>query len=112
MINPFQILKEEGELNERACKAITDTYGKRGVEALAAVKDKRVKKYKDYFVVVGNNDEYCVDEDYCSCRAGMYRKECWHILAVKIAQTLGLFDEYDLWYYNCGIDEDEEEYNS
>lgn len=110
MINPFQILKSEGSLNEKVCEAFISTYGKRGFEAIEAVKDKRVKKYRDYFVVVGNNNEYCVDDNFCSCEAGFYKKDCWHTLAVKIAQALGLFEEYDLWYYMHGVDEDGAEY--
>ena len=110
MINPFQILKQEGELNDVVRKAFIDAYGKRGMEAVDAVKEQRVKKYRDYFVVVGNTDEYFVEGSFCSCNAQLYGKECWHTLAVKIAVELGMYESYNLWYYKNGVDEDEPEY--
>ncbi|MDO5843591.1 MAG: hypothetical protein Q4Q53_00380 [Methanocorpusculum sp.] len=110
MINPFQILKTEGCLNEKVSEAFISTYGRRASEAIEAVKENRVKKYNDYFVVVGNSNEYCVDGDFCSCEAGFYKKECWHTLAVRIAQALGLYEEYNLWYYMHGVDEPSEDY--
>ena len=110
MINPFQILKQEGELNDVVRKAFIDAYGKRGMEAVDAVKEQRVKKYRDYFVVVGNTDEYFVEDSFCSCNAQLYGKECWHTLAVKIAVELGMYESYNLWYYKNGVDEDEPEY--
>lgn len=110
MIHPFQVLKKEGCLNDVVRKTFIDAYGKRGMEAFDAVKENRVKKYQDYFVVVGNTDEYFVEGSFCSCNAMLYGKECWHTLAVQIAAVLGKYDSYNLWYYKDGVDEDEPEY--
>lgn len=110
MINPWQILKTEGELNQEVRDAFAETYGKRGSEAVLAVENGQVKKYRDYFVVVGNHGEYYIDGDFCSCDAQKYGKECWHTLAVRLARELGRYEVYDLWYYKDGVDEDEPEY--
>lgn len=108
MINPFLILKREGGITDAVRAAFTETYGKRGAEAVAAVADGRVKKYLDYFVVVGNTDEYCVDGEFCSCPAVRYGNECWHTLAVRIAEAAGLYESYHLWYYKKGVDEEDD----
>jgi len=107
MINPFVVLKREGVVNETVRTAFIDTYGKRGMEAVDAVAEGRVKKYNDYFVVVGNSGEYCVDGDFCSCPAVRYGNLCWHTLAVRIALVTGQYDTYDLWYYKQGVDEED-----
>ncbi|HJJ50529.1 MAG TPA: SWIM zinc finger family protein [Methanocorpusculum sp.] len=110
MTNPFQILKAEGELNDVVRNAFISAYGNRGMEAVDAVKENRIKKYRDYFVVVGNTGEYYLEGSFCSCDAFLYGKKCWHTLAVQIAVELGLYETYDLWYYKNGVDEDEPEY--
>ena len=112
MIHPFTVLKREGELNDAVREAFIGAYGKRGAEAFDAVLEGRVKKYRDYFVVVGNTDEYFIEGDFCSCAASRYGVDCWHTLAVKIAEATGLFETYDMWYYLQGVDEEEEEYSS
>ena len=81
----------------RAC--IEHAYGDRGRKALAAVDEKRVKSYLDFFVVVGHSDEYVVEDDFCTCNDFLFRgRECWHILAVRIARRVGLYESYNLWY--------------
>jgi predicted nucleic acid-binding Zn finger protein len=81
----------------RAC--IERVYGDRGRKALVAVDKGQVKRYRDFFVVVGHSDEYVVEEDFCTCSDFLFRgRECWHILAVRIAERTGLYESYDLWY--------------
>jgi predicted nucleic acid-binding Zn finger protein len=78
---------------------ITRNFGDRGRKALAAIDEQRVKKYRDFFVVVGTSDEYVVEDDFCSCRDFIFRKgRCWHVLAVTIASITGCYEEIDLWY--------------
>jgi len=108
MIHPFLVLKREGALNDAVKEAFISAYGKRGQEAVEAVADGRVKKYNDYFVVVGNSGEYCVDGDFCSCPAVRYGNLCWHTLAVRIAEALNSYESYNLWYYKEGVDEEDE----
>ena len=110
MIHPWKVLKTEASLNETVRQAFIHAYGKRGSDAVDAVRDHRVKKYRDYFVVVGNSGEYYVEGDFCSCEARLYGKPCWHTLAVRIAQEVGEYETYNLWYYKDGVDEEEPEY--
>ncbi|MDD1717561.1 MAG: SWIM zinc finger family protein [Methanoregulaceae archaeon] len=74
-------------------------YGDRGARALDAVTEGRVKKYRDFFVVVGRSDEYVVEDEFCTCRDSVFRGGgCSHILAVRIARERGAYEEIDLWY--------------
>jgi len=48
---------------------------------------------------VGHSDEYIVEDDFCTCSDFLFRgRECWHILAVRIAERTGVYESYDLWY--------------
>lgn len=81
----------------RAC--IESAYGERGRKALEAVDAGQVKRYRDFFIVVGRSDEYIVEDDFCTCSDFLFRgRECWHILAVRTAERTGLYESYDLWY--------------
>jgi predicted nucleic acid-binding Zn finger protein len=95
----FCHLCAEGELTPALRQEILRGFGDRGRKALTAIDEKRVKKYQDFFVVVGTTDEYIVDEDFCSCRDFIFRKgRCWHVLAAAIASITGDYEEIDLWY--------------
>ena len=95
----FEALREEKELTPELRDEITRIYGARGKKALQAIDERRIKKYHDFFVVVGTSDEYIVDDDFCTCRDFIFRKgRCWHELAVRIAAAIGSFEEVDLWY--------------
>jgi predicted nucleic acid-binding Zn finger protein len=95
----FQRLAERGALTPELLQEIIRIYGERGRKAVQAVEEKRIKKYRDFFVVTGTSDEYIVDEDFCTCRDFIFRKgRCWHELAVRIAEAIGSFEEIDLWY--------------
>lgn len=82
-------------------KALAKIYGRRGEKAFRYVVEGRVKKYKDFFVVVGS-EEYLVDEDFCTCKdfqiSLKLKGPCAHILAVEIAKRLKRFDEIDAYY--------------
>jgi len=94
-----QIIRSEHTLSPALREAIVAEYGDRGRKALRALDESRVKRYLDFFIVVGYSDEYVVEEDFCTCSDFAYRGgECWHILAVKIAEQLGIYERYDLWY--------------
>ena len=78
---------------------IIAAHGARGRKALKAIDENRVKKYRDFFVVVGTNDEYIVDGDFCTCPDVVFRGgKCWHIIAVAIAEATGRYERIDLWY--------------
>ena len=85
---------------------IRSTFGNRGVRALDALDKRRVKKYLDFIVVESTSKEYVVDEDICTCDDFLFReRECWHILAVRIALATGLFAEEASWYQERWIAE-------
>ncbi|RXE56195.1 hypothetical protein ABH15_08580 [Methanoculleus taiwanensis] len=85
----------DAEYRDRIVRA----HRERGRKALRAVEEGRVKRYLDFFVVVGRSDEYVVEADFCTCSDFVFRGcECWHILAVRIAEETGLFEPFDIWY--------------
>ena len=104
MSDLWQQLQKRKDLDDTLILAIEQEYGVRGEHALAAIDSHRVKKYLDFFVVSGKTDEYVVDENICTCRDFIFRnRECWHILAVRIAEACGSFDRIDLWYQDNWI---------
>lgn len=80
---------------------LIENFGKRGDKAFFYVKEGRVKKYRDFFVVVGRN-EYIVDEDFCICQDFQFnlkgKKPCAHIIAIHVASATGNLDEIDAHY--------------
>jgi len=100
----FELLAEKKALTPDLREEIIRIYGERGRKALQAIDEQRIKKYRDFFIVVGTSDEYIVDEDFCTCRDFIFRKgRCWHELAVRIAAAICSFDEVDLWYQDTWI---------
>jgi predicted nucleic acid-binding Zn finger protein len=98
-------LRAEGRLTPGVVDAIVGTHRKRGQRAIEAVSEGRVKRYRDFTVVVGYDDEYIVEEGQCTCKDAEYnldqsdpRERCWHSLAVDIADALGEVDYHDMWY--------------
>lgn len=92
-------LEQTGTLTDPLRAAVVEQYRNRGARALEALDEERVQKYLDFWVVVGTRDEYIVDEDFCTCNDFIYRGgSCCHILAVRIAQLTGIFQEYARWY--------------
>ena len=92
-------LSENPGLDEGQRAEIEESFGPRGRKALAALDAGKVKKYHDFFVVVGRTAEYVVDEDFCTCNDFLYRgRTCWHLIAVQIAVATGKFTRVDGWY--------------
>jgi predicted nucleic acid-binding Zn finger protein len=100
MTDPWKILGKEGRLTDEVRRLIREGYGQRGVKALEIVDEGRVKKYLDFFVVVGTSDEHVVEEEFCDCIDALFRRRgpCAHVLAVRIASLTGQFEEFPLWY--------------
>lgn len=98
-------LAETGELQPAIVTAILSAHGDRGQRAIEAVSERRVKRYRDFTVVVGYEEEYVVEDGGCDCKDSQYNldpedpsQQCWHALAVDIAERLGAVDEHDMWY--------------
>jgi predicted nucleic acid-binding Zn finger protein len=95
----FDLISKKKELDSPIREEIRKTFGKRGIKALAAIDEKDVKKYLDFFVVSGETSEYIIDEDFCTCGDFLFRgRECWHLLAVRLAVASGSFESVDEWY--------------
>ena len=98
-------LEADGELTPEGVQRIVAAHGDRGQQAIEAVGESRVKRYRDFVVVVGHEDEYIVEDDGCPCADAEYNLDhddpdqlCWHALAVRIAQAIDAVDEHDMWY--------------
>ena len=98
-------LEEEGELTPAIVDRIARVHGDRGVRAIEAVGEGRVKAYRDFTIVVGYEDEYIVEGAGCTCKDSEYNIDpddptdrCWHVLAVAIARRVGHVDYHDMWY--------------
>ncbi|ELY47611.1 hypothetical protein [Natronorubrum sulfidifaciens] len=98
-------LEETGELTPEIVGQITRLHDDRGVRAIEAVSENRVKAYRDFTIVVGYDDEYIVEDGGCTCKDSEYNLDpddptdrCWHALAVAIARRVGHVDYHDMWY--------------
>lgn len=98
-------LEEAGRLTPDIVEQITSLHDDRGVQAIEAVGEGRVKAYQDFTIVVGYDDEYIVEERGCTCKDSEYNLDdddptdlCWHALAVVIARRVGHIDYHDMWY--------------
>lgn len=98
-------LEEAGELVPAAVERIVTVHGDRGVRAIEAVDERRVKGYRDFTVVVGHEEEYIVEDDSCTCKDAEYNLDaddpeqlCWHAIAVRIARAIDAVDEHEMWY--------------
>ncbi|MGA2934083.1 MAG: hypothetical protein ABSD81_02890 [Methanomicrobiales archaeon] len=109
MTDPWKILGKERRLTPEIRRLIEERYGQRGVKALEIVDEGRVKRYLDFFVVVGSSDEYVVEEEFCTCSDALFRRgECSHVIAVRIASLTGQFEEFPLWYQDIWKKENRE----
>jgi predicted nucleic acid-binding Zn finger protein len=98
-------LEAEGELAPHVAEAIVSLHGDRGIRAIEAVSEDRVKEYLDFTVVVGHKAEYVVENGGCTCKDVEYNldredpnQRCWHVLAVEIARRVDRVDHHEMWY--------------
>ena len=98
-------LAEAGELTPTAVDTLMSRHEGRGARAIEAVSEGRVKRYRDFTVVVGHEDEYVVEDGGCTCKDSEYNldpedptERCWHVLAVAIAERIGEVDHHEMWY--------------
>jgi predicted nucleic acid-binding Zn finger protein len=99
------LLEAAGELTPEGVDRIVGLHGDRGQRAIEAVGEGRVKRYRDFTVVVGHAEEYVVEDDGCTCKDAEYNLDgadpeqlCWHAIAVRIADAIDEADEHDMWY--------------
>jgi len=65
-------IAEAGELTGPIAAAVVDEHGDRGKRAIEAVGEGRVKRYRDFTVVVGHDDEYVIEDGECTCADATY----------------------------------------
>ncbi|WP_254839844.1 hypothetical protein [Natronomonas marina] len=98
-------LEAAGELTSDAADTIIAAHGDRGVRAIEAVGEERVKEYRDFTVVVGHSEEHVVEDGGCECEDSRYNLDpedptelCWHVIAAKVARRIDAVDHHDMWY--------------
>jgi len=98
-------LEAAGELQPQIVTQLLAVHDDRGQRAIEAVSEQRVKRYRDFTVVVGYDEEYVVEDGGCTCKDSQYNLDpddptqlCWHALAVEIAERIEEVDEHDMWY--------------
>lgn len=98
-------LADHGELDAQITERILAVHGDRGSKAIDAVTEGRIKRYREFIVVVGRSDEYVVEGRACTCFDALYNLDpedptawCWHAIAARIALTIDAVDEHDMWY--------------
>jgi predicted nucleic acid-binding Zn finger protein len=95
----IEMISKKKEIDPIIREELRKIFGTRGIKALAAIDQQRVKKYLDFFVVTGATSEYVIDEDFCTCGDFLFRgRECWHLLAVRLAIASGSFKRENVWY--------------
>ncbi|MFZ7137467.1 MAG: hypothetical protein ACOWW1_03500 [archaeon] len=113
--------KTKGELTEEQLTQLSQAFGSRFTKAWDAIQGERVKKYIFspsgivVWIVVGREREYQImpEAGFCSCDDFYFRvmdreaNICYHLIAQKIADELGLYDkiEEEDRLYNCLIEE-------
>lgn len=95
----FADLRREGTITPALRERIIRLYGKRGEKALTYLIRGNIRKYLDFFVVVGSSGEYIVEDNFCTCDDFLHRGgQCAHILVRDIALALDWYEEVPFWY--------------
>ena len=113
--------KNRGELTGKHSTQLSGAFGSRFTKALDTLNEKRVKKYvfspsgRVVWIVVGREREYQImpAAGFCSCDDFYFRVMdqeahiCYHLIAQKIACTLGGYDkvEEEDRLYDCLLEE-------
>ena len=102
-------VKRNGKLTGEDIGKLYSLFGKRFLKAWKAVREGQVKKYvfnpskRVIWIVVGKNRDYLIfpAAEFCTCDDFYFRvmdKEahlCYHLIAQKLAEALGWFDQID-----------------
>ncbi|HKZ93278.1 MAG TPA: hypothetical protein VJ249_01690 [Candidatus Bathyarchaeia archaeon] len=97
----------EGTVSNIHVNTLITTFGQRVNKALEALSESRIKKYvfqpsgRIVWIVVGKERDYLVmpAAEYCSCDDFYFQFDhghiCYHIIAQKLAESLGRFDLFE-----------------
>ncbi|UCH31478.1 MAG: hypothetical protein JSV05_08285 [Candidatus Bathyarchaeota archaeon] len=97
------------EVEAADLKKLSNIFGQRFTRAWKAVEGKRVKRYlfkpsyRVVWIVVGKRRDYLImpAADFCDCDDFYFRvmdnqiHMCYHLIAQKLAETLGEYDRYE-----------------
>lgn len=107
-LEPPQVQQEN--LKPEVVELLCRQYGQRASRAVDAVRHGRVKRYNDFWVVVGSKGEQYVveldgDDGFCLCKDWLIRRSakhdiCYHMLAARIARDYVMYVSVDDWAYN------------
>ena len=112
-------MRLQGTMSNAHVNMLVTRFGQRVNKALEALGESRIKKYvfqpsgRVVWIVVGKERDYLVmpASEYCSCDDFYYQFDhghlCYHIIAQKLAESLGRFDlfEDDDDFFNILIEE-------
>jgi predicted nucleic acid-binding Zn finger protein len=101
--------KTKGDLTEKQLAQLSEAFGSRFTKAWDAIQGEQVKKYVFIpsgivvWIVVGREREYQIlpEAGFCSCDDFYFRvmdreaNICYHLIAQKIADELGLYDKIE-----------------
>ena len=109
------------EITEQQLKELSEAFGLRFTKAWDTIQEERVKKYvfnpsgRIIWIVVGREREYQIIPvaGFCSCDDFYFRvmdretNICYHLIAQKLADSLGRYDkiEEEDRLFDCLIDE-------
>ena len=99
----------KGKLSKKHIELLTKIFGSRFLNAWKAVNERRVKKYifkpsgRVIWIVVGRRRDYLImpAANFCSCDDFYYNvmnrkaRLCYHLIAQKLAESLGIFDIFE-----------------
>ena len=100
-------MRSQGTMSNAHVNTLTAKFGQRVNKALEALGESRIKKYvfqpsgRIVWIVVGKERDYLVMPagGYCSCDDFYYQFDhghlCYHIMAQKLAESLGRFDLFE-----------------
>jgi len=102
-------VKQNGKLTGEDIGKLYSLFGKRFLKAWKAVREGQVKKYvfnpskRVVWIVVGKNKDYLIfpAAEFCTCDDFYFRVMdheahlCYHLIAQKLAEALGWFDQID-----------------
>jgi predicted nucleic acid-binding Zn finger protein len=100
-------MRSQGTMSNAHVNTLITKFGQRVNKALEALGESRIKKYvfqpsgRIVWIVVGKERDYLVMPagGYCSCDDFYYQFDrghlCYHIMAQKLAESLGRFDLFE-----------------
>ncbi|OKY77716.1 MAG: SWIM zinc finger protein [Candidatus Methanohalarchaeum thermophilum] len=103
----FLSIRNEDKFNEEAKKLILEKFGKRGERAINGLEEDKIKKYNDFWIVIGEKDHIVINKCFCDCEDYLYNissregseKYCWHSIAVKLADIFNMYSKINEFYF-------------